>query len=312
MSKGIEDFADTFMTYIEKLLGKAVGGDPMAILELLVGPLGMLVMYLGKKLVEFLAKIDWNAVGKSVISALTDIFNIVQNSLGSMWSGIKDVIDFIGTSIFGIQTWTQIKAGIKFIQSLFTPEGLWKQIEAAINWIGTTVFGETTWTNMKNALDNLIDMIFEIGNGMVSAWNTVLGFWLGNKGFAVPRPTSNVNPFPNFGSGGDSGGGGGFPTTMVAGGQIYNVNPETGGLIAGAIGTAAGDFISRPGGGMMPFSPDDTIIGVKDTGKLGGNNITNNLYVSAGVDKKEFKKLLTEFSRQQGRELRTRTSYYGG
>ncbi len=74
--------------------------------------------------------------------------------------------------------------------------------------------------------------------------------------------------------------------------------------------TPMSDFISRPGGGMVPFSPNDTIIGMKDTSGL-GVNITNNLTVSAGVDKTEFKKLLTEFSRQQARDLRTRTSYYG-
>ena len=306
MSKGLADFADSFMTYIEKLLGKAMGGDISAIFELLfvalTGPLGMLVLFLGKELVKFLGNIDWGAIVDAVIPMLTNAFEI-----------IKGLINTLGTSVFGLEIWAQIKEGIKFIQSLFTPEGLWKQIEAAIDWIGTTIFGETTWSNMRDSINHLIDMIFEVGNGIVAAWNLVLGFWLGRKGTGVARPVGDANPFPNFGSGdGDSGeSGGSFSDTVIAGGKIYNVNPETGGLIAGAIGTAAQDFISRPGGGMMPFSPDDTIIGMKNPEALGGINITNHLTVSAGVDKGEFRKILAEFNRQQAREMRTRTSYYG-
>jgi hypothetical protein len=38
-------------------------------------------------------------------------------------------------------------------------------------------------------------------------------------------------------------------------------------------GPAQNDFVMRPGQGAVPFSPDDTLIGVKDTGKLGGSTI---------------------------------------
>ncbi len=93
------------------------------------------------------------------------------------------------------------------------------------------------------------------------------------------------------------------------GGQRYPGTHTPGGGPDLAI---AQDFISRPGGGVMKFSPNDTIIGMKNPGAMGGQTINTTLNVSAGVDKKEFRKLLTEFGRQQGRELRTRTSYYGG
>ena len=49
------------------------------------------------------------------------------------------------------------------------------------------------------------------------------------------------------------------------------------------------DFIVRPGGQVSQFSPDDTIIGVKDTSKLGGmggsTNVTNNYYITGNGDR---------------------------
>lgn len=49
--------------------------------------------------------------------------------------------------------------------------------------------------------------------------------------------------------------------------------------------TIYNDFISRPGAPMMPFSPDDTIIGVKQPEKLmGGGGITVNIGTVSGVD----------------------------
>lgn len=59
------------------------------------------------------------------------------------------------------------------------------------------------------------------------------------------------------------------------------------------------DFISRPGEPPATFSPDDTIIGVKDTSKLtnGGNNITvsvNLNSVNPGYDAREFARQLSQ------------------
>jgi hypothetical protein len=77
------------------------------------------------------------------------------------------------------------------------------------------------------------------------------------------------------GAGGRSGG-------MIAGGRgsAFGGRPEgMGGETVYGEGTPDSpyhlDFISRPGSGIARFSPDDTIIGVKNPGALGGNyNIT--------------------------------------
>lgn len=44
------------------------------------------------------------------------------------------------------------------------------------------------------------------------------------------------------------------------------------------------DFVMRPGEGAVPFSPQDTIIGVKNPGSLGGNSITINIDSVSGAD----------------------------
>lgn len=53
--------------------------------------------------------------------------------------------------------------------------------------------------------------------------------------------------------------------------------------------------------------------GLLGKGNEGGNvYVTNNITVSPGADKGEMKKLFSDFAREQGRELRRRTSYVGG
>jgi len=90
----------------------------------------------------------------------------------------------------------------------------------------------------------------------------------------------------------------------------------TSGNASGGGGGGGGfkDFISRPGMGVSSFSPSDTIIGVKNPENLGGQSvvINNTFNVDGNVDKTELKKIFSDFSRDQARELRMRTSYVGG
>ncbi len=311
MSKGLADFADSFMTYIEKLLGKAMGGDIGAIFELLVGPLGMLVIFLGKELVKFLAAVDWKAIVDAVIPMLQNAFSVVM-----------DFINTIGEAVFGKGMWLQIVSAVNLIYEIFSKDGVWNVIKETIDWLGENIFGKEMWETLKSdittaingiiiTLGSLSSAIQTITKGITDFWNNVVvpnSFGFLSRISTAPTLFGGFASKSNFGY--DESGKIGFLGGGSFGGGSTSKGTTTPGTGSGL--AIANDFISRPGGGMMPFSPDDTIIGVKDTGKLGGTNITNNLYVSSGVDKKEFRKLLTEFGRQQGRELRTRTSYYGG
>ncbi len=265
-TKTISGFVDSFMTYIEKLLGKAMGGDPMAIFELLVGPLGMLVIFLGKKLVEFLAAVDWKAIVDAVIPMLQNAFSVVM-----------EFINTIGKAVFGKQMWLQIIQAVNLIREIFSEGGVWKTISKVIDDIGETIFGETTWNNIKELINAsmilLVDSLTNVANAVqgvavaiVTAWNAVLGWAAPVSSPSSQSPlTSNLNNLLSKGI---------FPKGGFSGGS-----------------SSAGTFTPGSNPGLA---------------------ITNNLSVSAGVDRKEFSRILTDFSRQQGRELRNRTSYYGG
>ncbi len=289
MAKGISTFADQFMTYMEKLFGRVLAGDPMAIVELILGPIGMLGIFLAKKLVEFLAVIDWQGIIDSIIPLLESAFTI-----------LGEAINAFGTAVFGEETWGKIQAAIRFIQTVLAPGGLWENIKGVIDYIGTEVFGEGVWENIKNT-------IAEVNNLIINEWANIIQTLKDVGAVLSPIASMFQSIKPSVGVGL------GVAKTMGLGtGLVTGIGHAIGSAFGFGGGGMVGDFISRPGMALQSFSPSDTIIGTKTPGAIGGVNITNNLNVSAGVDKSEFRKLLTEFSRQQGRELRNRTSYYGG
>ncbi len=291
IAKGLSGFADKLLSRFEDLIGRALTGDPMAIIELLFGPVGMLSIFIFKKLTEFLASVDWNAVVASVIPLINAAFETVAA-----------LIDGLGIAVFGEEIWGKIKEGIAFIQQLFSPEGIWNSIKGAIEYIGTEIFGEGVWEDIKTELakvgamldttwGDIIDSLESIGEKL----KPIVEFW---ENIIAPKSSTDGGDFPTKIKT--------FSTSIL---DSLGIDVPTPG--DNDDGDEALDFISRPGMGIQKFSPSDTIIGTKG-GMSGGINITNNLNVSAGVDKAEFRKILTELNRQQARELRTRTSYFGG
>jgi len=82
-------------------------------------------------------------------------------------------------------------------------------------------------------------------------------------------------------------------------------------LGGGTGGTAHTDFLMRPGGGAVSFSPQDTIIGVKDASKLGGGRsvqITNNWYIQGYSEQSIVEKIKTTIE-QHDANL-SRAGYY--
>ncbi len=281
MSKGISTFVDEFLTYMEGVFEKVKGGDLLALVEFILGPAGMLGIFLLKKLAEFLASVDWDAVIRAIIPLVQASFAILM-----------DMINVLGATVFG--------------------GDLWKQIKDAIDFIATQVFGEGIWNEIKNLVtgsDGVVDKFIAIRDalgeflaGLINVFNTLFG----------PFGLSIAHPQTGAGSGSASISitdvPGGIPGTGETRGPRGETIAERDARVAGYIaGGIADDFISRDGK-IQKFNSGDTIIGTKTPG---GVNITNNLNVSAGVDKNEFRKILDEFNRQQAREMRSRTSYYG-
>ena len=319
-AKGISGFVDEFLTYIESVVGKALAGDPLAIIELLFGAtFGMFGIYVLKKIVGFLTSVDWGAVIDFIVPILVGVFNVLLGVATAFLAAI-------GGAGGGILKW--IADGIIFIWNLFKITGIFKAIQGAIEFIGESVFGKELWEKIKTAI---IDVNTMLDNEWTNIINTLkdIGAALEPLAKALQNWKNTPNVWEYYGVGADpnkriSSGGGKFGTgnesinytdpglnanVMRGGETIAERDARVAGYVAGGI---AQDFISRPGMGIQAFSKNDTLIGVKNSKGLGGTTIINNLNVSAGVDKNEFRKILEEFSRQQGRNLRSTTSYFGG
>jgi len=73
-------------------------------------------------------------------------------------------------------------------------------------------------------------------------------------------------------------------------------------------GSTQNDFVARPGQAPIAFSPDDTIIGVKDISKLGGGAITININKPTVRNDSDLKALANEVSRVLQRQMPGRIS----
>ena len=257
----------------------------------------------------------------AIIENLPQIIEAISIVFAGAAEVFKGLINALGTSIFGEERWANIKSTIAYIRDeVFAKEGLWNKIQAAVSFIGASVFGKETWTKIKDAITYLQENIFSI-DGL---WANIKGVvdYIGESVFGTDLWTRMKQAIEDI-------------KTMLedkwgkiktALEDIYDaLSPIVFGLqgILSWISSwspprsdtttpPATDFISRPGMAIQPFSPEDTVIGVKEPGALGGVVVQNTFHIDARVDKAELRQLFTKFAREQARELRKRTSYPGG
>lgn len=100
--------------------------------------------------------------------------------------------------------------------------------------------------------------------------------------------------------GGGYGGSSTFGAGLPGGGSAFGGGPLINGQPAQGTGTTEDpyhDFISRPGQPMQSFHPQDTIIGVKEPGKIGGKTISVGSIIIQGYNKNP-RELAIEVKRQ--------------
>ena len=243
--------------------------------------IGPMIISLGKQLLDWLA----TALPSFIDSAI---------------SVIKGMIDFIGSAVFGKDIWNTIKECInQLVTYIFNKNGVWSTIMGAITWISDFIFNKDkgVWPQIQTTLGWLVSNIFSMNlwQPLIDSLNVVVSA-LQKAASAVGQISSGGNYLGKIAS---------AITGFSPIGAIYNMVTK---------GGPFGDFIARPGGGIQSFSPDDTIIGVKNPGKLnGGSTIINNTYnINGNVDKAQLKQMMSDMAREQGRQLRTKTSYVSG
>ncbi len=278
ISKGISNIVEGIFQYFEGIGGAIMSGDLTSILSAIFGPISNVLAGLAGNI--------WTVVG--------NVLDGFENWVNEMEPGfLKDALSFlVGALQFGRTViekfftgeetlFDTILEGLDQVAIWMGVEGVWSKIKKGLEWVNTDFFGTGgIWNVIKAALDAVKISLDE-------SWGDII-IHLRDIGNSLLAAFNAIN---------------------AALAVIDAFNPISIGMRAGK--SMVNDFISRPGMGTQSFSPDDTIIGIKNPSSLGGTTINTTLNVSSGVDKKEFRKLLTEFGRQQGRELRTRTSYYG-
>ena len=244
-------------------------------------------------LVDFASNVFGTETGNRIKTALDSIQTALFSEDLGFWDRIKGVINAIGVFVFGEETWASIKDAVKFVSDIFTVEGIWTKIKEAVDYIGETVFGKGIWEDIKQAITDVNTMI-------ANEWQTIIAT-LKDVGAAL-KPIADMFQEINKPVGPS------LADRFFAGDFFKFPKPDI------TTSDTVHDFISRPGMGVQSFSPSDTIFGMKNPKNMGGKDIVinNTLNVSADVDKEKFRKILVEFAREQGRELRKKVSYMGG
>jgi hypothetical protein len=285
-------------------LGAVGGGIIGGIAGSFFGPIGtaagaaigaglgaMLVNVIGEALAGFvLSLVDFGAmIGQALIDY---IISPLVSFGGLLGQGLIDAVVALLVWVALLpQNLEKFLTGLQSIfdfilNSVFNSE-IWKAIEKMVQFILVSIFGkEGIWGVIEKTINFLLNNVFNleaVWNGIFSTIQLIAS--------ALKIGLDAINSAVN------------------AGKQALE--------IAGKVGSALNpfdDFIIRPGSGAVPFSPDDTIIGVKNPGALGGGGITinNTFNVEAGLDSSELKRIFDDFARKQAQEIRNRVSYPAG
>ena len=312
--------------------------------------LGPLIISLGQQLFTWLATalpafiesavavikgvIDWigEAIfGKSVWNSIKDaiawLSDYLFNTTSGAWNTIQTGIEWLGSFLFatGTGAWNTIQTGIETIAKILDPTTSIATIKSAINTIATDVFGKETWDTIKGVIAWLYDNIFvqSVWDPLSNAISTLVTAltaaadkinsisWLWGGSVNTNSLVKSVNTNSLVKSDGTS-------TTSKFLNKLNVTSPTVPKSGVSAEQVAAdkakyADFISRPGAGVANFSPNDTIIGMKDPSKLGGGTTINNTYYIDGkVDKNALKEIMNQMAREQGKQLRGKVSYTAG
>lgn len=272
--KLITDFLTIDMEVIQNtlndLLGKQLGS--------VVGWTIKLFYNLGSTLAGVIASF----VGMDNLKGIgIDTNKIMEENKGfetgvNIGEALKELYDNIMTFLNG--GWVSFTKGIED----FTNEPLGSIFSAITNFLGDTWDGfiamieeitGVTWVLLRDNINNFINTTWSYLKKQIDYF--IFNVWLGEDG--LKNSTINLSKamnkvaktILNFN----------IQSAINSIISSYIENEKEGkDIIGGVIGGKYNDFIYRPGQGISTFSPDDTVIGVKDTSKLMGSGQVNNTY----------------------------------
>mgnify|MGYP000344251414 CR=1 FL=1 len=280
-----ESFGKILKLPIIKQVASFIGGlfdNPIKTIKIIFG-----------KFVKFFAGI-WNTIKslpiigtvasfienlfKSPISTIRNLFNKLKNFFASIFNAIKTlpvigqlaklIETFLDSPVSSLRTlWNSFK---KFFKGIFKTMKNLPIIGTFVEFIETLLDDpvstlESLWKGFKNIWDSTWSTIKSVADSAFS--------WVENN---VLDPFISVLETLKEK----------FDWMMEHGGNAIasGVSSATG-AVTSALGRKD-DFVWRPGEGVTSFNPRDTLIGVKDTGSVGGRKVINfnpNITVNATV-----------------------------
>lgn len=173
-------------------------------------------------------------------------------SVGAQFAaGLQAVYDFIVSTLI-----PELLSWVNFVKDTLIPalddfiKNTWQNLKTTI-----LTFISETWNNLKVAVDAFLKETWPNLKTALETFSTTINEWAKIDFKKMLQDAIDV-VVSNFKKGTRM-------TSPAAGAALDFLLPKK------------NDFIMRPGGGAVSFSPDDTIIGVKDVSKLGGGTYVN-------------------------------------
>lgn len=261
---------------------------------------------------------------KPIIDIMLDTANfIVQGIAGIFFDGIKLINDIIfGMADLIIGAWEGVALSIAGVLDFITGgmfhfqdnvKGIFENIRGGVKAVHDGI--ANTIEGFKQGTLKVIDTFFESAKNIVDAGFTSIADIMKKKMEQMKTDTDNIWSARNIFGGGGGGILGAAKTVSSLTGdwgmqKQLNYSPAN---LNYSPAYKKNDFISRPGQNVTNFSPDDTIIGLKDTNKLGGKsmqfNYSPSYNISSGTDKSDLKRIFDEHDEKVRREFMSQLSY---
>ena len=209
-----------------------------------------------------------------LLDGLAAVFTFFAENGAALLQVVLDVLLWAGD--FLLEKWESIKKVLTWAADFLEP--VWNTIRTILDYAAETI------------LPKLENIILSIANILVDLYN------------AISNAVSKI-PFTNMG-----------------GGTLGKIKPReqdysnTGGVTLGYGGLQSqkpfsfNDFIQRPGQSPTNFSPQDTIIGVKNPSDLGGKSVTVNINNPSVRNDMDIKKIANDVSKVLQRQMSGRIS----
>lgn len=209
-----------------------------------------------------------------VLNAISDVLNFFAENGAALLQVVLDVLLWAGN--FLLEKWESIKKVLNWAADFLEP--VWNTIKTILDYAADTILPK-----LENIIISISNVLVDLYNAISSAVKKI------SFGFVSLGSLEKIEKRDDSSSSSNSG------VTLGYGGLVsqkpFSFN----------------DFIQRPGQPATNFSPQDTIIGVKNPSEL-GSKITVNINNPSVRNDMDIKKIANDVSRVLQRQMSGRIS----